>query len=353
MVKNYLEPRVKEKNNEEIKTIIKKFADAAERTRDAGFSAVELVANSGYLISEFMSSVTNKRTDRYGGDALGRATFLVEIIRAVRERVGKDFPISCKLSVDELMGIENTIEDSKVIARKAEEAGASIIHCWAGWHESPAPMLPMSVPRGAFVYLAEAIKEHDAGIVLLGATAMGKDLAPRVAVKLSAALATDSISVDWKDGELRIVRPMYAGKVRATIKLTADIKIITVRPNVYLAAEKPVDPDFSVQQVTAPEPRAVVTEVIAGSKDKLDVTEADSAGFTIVATQAVSIIEPAVCFLWCFVSFLLLGGRSWQGVNGQVASEQGHTGQRRQRPTPSFLHVQPPRYVVRVGTLSR
>jgi electron transfer flavoprotein alpha subunit len=123
--------------------------------------------------------------------------------------------------------------------------------------------------------LADTVNNEGVSIVLMGATLMGKDLAPRVAARLDAALATDCISVEAADGDLKIVRPMYAGKVRATIRLKSDIKIITIRPNVYLAEENPVTAE--VVEITADpgELKTNVTEVAAGSKDKLDVTEAD------------------------------------------------------------------------------
>ncbi|MFA4836278.1 MAG: FAD-dependent oxidoreductase [Dehalococcoidia bacterium] len=181
----------RELTTSEVEAIIEKFAEAAARAQEAGFSAIELVGNSGYLISQFMSSVTNKRTDRFGGDAAGRAAFMVEIIKHIREKVGRDFPISCKISVDEFLGVKNTIEDSKIIARKAEEAGASIIHCWAGWHEAPIPMMPMSVPRGAFVYLAEAIKE----VVSIPVTTVGRINDPVLADRIIAEGKADLVAM--------------------------------------------------------------------------------------------------------------------------------------------------------------
>ena len=93
--------------------------------------------------------------------------------------------------------------------------------------------------------LADAVEEHNAKIVLLGATAMGKDLAPRIAARLDAALTTDCISLQWKNDDLEIIRPMYAGKVRATVKLNSEIKEVTVRPNIYLVEENPTKPEFS------------------------------------------------------------------------------------------------------------
>jgi electron transfer flavoprotein alpha subunit len=123
--------------------------------------------------------------------------------------------------------------------------------------------------------LADTVANEDASIVIMGATLMGKDLAPRVATRLNAALATDCISVEVAEGDLKIVRPMYAGKVRATIRLKSDKKILTVRPNVYLAEENPASAEVEEISVDTGELKTNVTEVIAGSKDKLDVTEAD------------------------------------------------------------------------------
>ena len=120
--------------------------------------------------------------------------------------------------------------------------------------------------------LAETVTSEDASIVIMGSTLMGKDLAPRVSARLNAALATDCINVQASDGDLKIVRPMYAGKVRATIRLKSDKKVLTVRPNVYLAEENPVSTDVIEVAADPGEIRTNVREVIAGSKDKLDVT---------------------------------------------------------------------------------
>lgn len=123
--------------------------------------------------------------------------------------------------------------------------------------------------------LAEALQEHKCDLVLMGATAMGKDLAPRVAARTNAALASDSIAVEWVSDALKVIRPMYAGKVRATIILHADIKIVTVRPNVYLAEKNSISPQFDVKEANPGEFKAVVSEILKGASEKLDVTEAD------------------------------------------------------------------------------
>lgn len=144
----------------EVEYIIDKFAEAAGRAQQAGFDGVEVLAGQGYLISTFLSPCTNKRTDRFGGDTPeARATFLVEIIRRIRQRVGNNFIVGCKLSVAEFIPGGGTIEDTKAIVPLLEEAGTSILHAWAAWHESSEPTTIAAVPRGAFVYLAEALKE--------------------------------------------------------------------------------------------------------------------------------------------------------------------------------------------------
>ncbi len=123
--------------------------------------------------------------------------------------------------------------------------------------------------------LAEAAKEFGADVILLAATAMGKDLAPRITAKLDAAVASDCTSLSWEDGDLRITRPMYAGKVQTIVKLHSDIKIVTVRPNVFSAEKNETTASVSQKNVDTKEFGAVVQEIIKGAEQKLDVTEAD------------------------------------------------------------------------------
>jgi 2,4-dienoyl-CoA reductase (NADPH2) len=143
----------------EIRRIEEEFAQAAGRAKEAGFDAVEFIGSAGYLISQFLSPVTNRRTDEYGGPLENRMRFLLEIVERTREVVGRDFPLMCRLSGDELIPGGNTLREMKVVARALAEAGISAINVTAGWHESRVPMITMEVPRGGYVYLAEGIKE--------------------------------------------------------------------------------------------------------------------------------------------------------------------------------------------------
>ena len=144
---------------DEIKQIVSDFGQAVCRARDAGCDAVELHCGIGYLISRFLSPLTNKRDDRYGGSFENRLRFMLEIIAATRQLVGDGYPIICRISGDDFMPGGNGLEDAKQVATALEKAGIDCIDVGAGWHESRRPLVHMSVPRGAFVYLAEAIKE--------------------------------------------------------------------------------------------------------------------------------------------------------------------------------------------------
>jgi 2,4-dienoyl-CoA reductase-like NADH-dependent reductase (Old Yellow Enzyme family) len=117
---------------QEIAELVGRFAAAAALARDAGFDAVELHGAHSYLICQFLSPLSNRREDEYGRDTYGRSRFAREAIAAVRERVGDDYPIILRLSGQEYVEGGLTLEDTTVIARLAEEAGADVISVSAG-----------------------------------------------------------------------------------------------------------------------------------------------------------------------------------------------------------------------------
>jgi 2,4-dienoyl-CoA reductase-like NADH-dependent reductase (Old Yellow Enzyme family)/thioredoxin reductase len=160
----------KELSVEEIQAIIKKFSDAASRAKRAGFDAVVIHGAHGYLIAEFLSPLTNKRTDEYGGDIEGRTKFAVEIIKSIRSKVG-DFPIIFRFSADEYLKGGLTLEDSKIIAQIIEKAGADAIYLGAGTYGSSDAIFPPSwAPKGLYVHLSEGIKQ----VVSIPVIAVGK-----------------------------------------------------------------------------------------------------------------------------------------------------------------------------------
>ncbi len=145
----------------EIKKIVKLFGSAAERAKLAGFDGIELCANSGYLISQFLSAKTNRRDDIYGGyEATERIRFLKEILTSVRRNVGPDFPVSVRLAGNEFVSEGNGIQDCIAIAKQLEKLGVCAVSITGGWHETNIPQLTMDVPAGAFVYLARMVKRN-------------------------------------------------------------------------------------------------------------------------------------------------------------------------------------------------
>ena len=143
----------------EIKQVQTNFALAAGRLQRAGFDAVEVIASAGYLISQFLSPVVNRREDEYGGSFENRMRFGLEVAREVRRTVGPDFPVIFRVAGNEFMegGLEN--KDAKVFCRELEKAGVDLINVTGGWHETRVPQLTMALPRGGYVYLAAGIKQ--------------------------------------------------------------------------------------------------------------------------------------------------------------------------------------------------
>ncbi|MFC1823716.1 FAD-dependent oxidoreductase [Thermodesulfobacteriota bacterium] len=181
----------RELSTQEVDDLVIAFAEAAVRARKAGFDGIELLGSSGYLISEFLSPLTNRREDKYGGDTLQKAIFLLNIIQETRNRVGNDYNICVKFDADDGMEGGKTLEDSLQLAPKFVEAGADRLHIWAGWHEATRPMLPMFVPRGAFSYLAAAIKN----VVDVPVSTVGRINDPYVAADILAKGEADFIGL--------------------------------------------------------------------------------------------------------------------------------------------------------------
>jgi 2,4-dienoyl-CoA reductase (NADPH2) len=143
---------------DEIPRVQDKFAEAALRAVKAGFDAVEILGSAGYLISQFLSPLTNLREDGYGGSLENRMRFGVEVAEKVRKAVGPDFPIIVRLAGNDFMEGSNTNKEACIFARELENVGVDLFNVTGGWHETRIPQLTMFVPRGAFTYLAQGIK---------------------------------------------------------------------------------------------------------------------------------------------------------------------------------------------------
>lgn len=143
---------------EEIYRIADAFAEAAARVKKAGADAVEIHMAHGYLIDGFLSPFSNKRDDEYGGNIQGRSKFAVEVLRSVREKVGQDFPVICRLSGDEYVEGGLRLEDTKKITQILESEGADAFDISAALSGHHLNQPTYYIDEGIFVHLAEGIK---------------------------------------------------------------------------------------------------------------------------------------------------------------------------------------------------
>jgi 2,4-dienoyl-CoA reductase-like NADH-dependent reductase (Old Yellow Enzyme family)/thioredoxin reductase len=145
---------------EEIAERVKWFAMAARRARQAGFDGVEVHGAHQYLVSAFLSSATNKRQDKYGGSIENRARFLIEIIQAIREEAGQDFPVWVRINAQE-WGVEDgiTIEETKQVVPLIVAAGSQAIHVSGYGVGSYITTAPIADTPGFLVPLAEEVKK--------------------------------------------------------------------------------------------------------------------------------------------------------------------------------------------------
>jgi len=143
--------------DEEVEQTIEDFVRAAELARLAGYDGVEIMGSEGYLINEFIAAPTNRREDRWGGEYRNRIRFPVEIVRRVRERLGRDFILIYRLSMLDLIPGGSTLDEVVTLAREIEAAGATIISTGIGWHEARIPTIATSVPRGAFTWVTRKV----------------------------------------------------------------------------------------------------------------------------------------------------------------------------------------------------
>jgi len=145
---------------EEVYDLIEKFAEGAWRVQQAGFDSVELHAAHGYMIAQFMSTYTNKRTDRFGGSFINRMRFPLEIIDRIKRKCGNDFPILVRFSGEEYIPGSRCIDESVEIAKIFEEAGVAALDVSAGMFEAPGPTMdPMYYEEGWNTYTSIAVKE--------------------------------------------------------------------------------------------------------------------------------------------------------------------------------------------------
>ena len=183
---------------EEVGGIVEAFGDSAYRTMVAGFDLVEVHAAHGYVITNFLSPRTNKRTDWYGGSLENRMRFLLEIVANIRKKVGPGYPFSVRLSGTEYEVDGVMIEDTIEIAKALEKAGVDVVHISGGNHHQMAGQVtPMYLPVAYNTWAAARVKKE----VNIPVIASGSITLPELAEDILASGKADFVG---------LARPLFA-----------------------------------------------------------------------------------------------------------------------------------------------
>ena len=209
---------------DEIQVIIAKFAQAAELSKQAGFTGVQIHGAHGYLVSQFLSPRHNQRDDQWGGSLENRMRIVMAIYTAIREKVGADFPIGIKLNSADFMKGGFSEDDSMVVVKTLAEAGIDLIEISGGTYESPSmvghKVKESTLKREAyFLAYAEKVRDLvDTPLVVTGGF--------RSAKAMQAALdtgATDFIGV----ARTTAVDPDFPNKLLADENHDQQLRLLT------------------------------------------------------------------------------------------------------------------------------
>jgi len=170
---------------------ISAFARCARLAREAGYDGVEVMGSEGYFINQFIAARTNRRSDDWGGPYENRIRLPLEILRSVREAVGREFIVIYRLSMLDLVEGGSSWEEIVQLAKAVEAAGATIINTGIGWHEARIPTIATMVPRAAFTWVTRRLK----GEVSVPLVTSNRINDPAVAESVLAAGDADMVSM--------------------------------------------------------------------------------------------------------------------------------------------------------------
>ncbi|MGB6068693.1 MAG: NADH:flavin oxidoreductase [Desulfomonilaceae bacterium] len=193
---------------DEIERMVEKFGDCALRAQKAGFDGVEIHGAHGYLIAEFMSPYSNKRTDMYGGHLLNRMRFPLKVVANIRAKTGNDFGLGFRISCDEFVPGGRSIEDTKAIAILLERAGIDVVHVSCGVYASADKIVPpSSTPHGWLAGYAEEVKK----VISIPVITVGRINDPFVADSIIAGGKADFVAM----GRASLADPEFPKKAAA------------------------------------------------------------------------------------------------------------------------------------------
>lgn len=192
---------------DEVKELVQKFVSGAGIIQAAGFDGVEIHGAHGYLINQFFSPYTNKRTDEYGGNFENRMRFCREIVEGIRAACGPHFPISLRLTVDEFTDYGYHLEEGIQIAKYFEALGVDLLDITCATYESLGTAIePISYEQGWRTYLAEEVKKQ----VNIPVITVGVIREPQIAEDILAAQKADLVAV----GRGHMADPDWCNKAR-------------------------------------------------------------------------------------------------------------------------------------------
>jgi 2,4-dienoyl-CoA reductase-like NADH-dependent reductase (Old Yellow Enzyme family)/thioredoxin reductase len=193
---------------DDIERMVEKYGDCALRAQKAGFDGVEIHGAHGYLIAEFMSPYSNKRTDKYGGHLLNRMRFPLDVVANIRAKTGNDFGLGFRISCDEFVPGGRSIEDTKAIAVLLEQAEIDVLHVTCGVYASVDKIVPASsTPHGWLAGYAEEVKK----VVSIPVITVGRINDPFVADSIIAGGKADFVAM----GRASLADPEFPRKAAA------------------------------------------------------------------------------------------------------------------------------------------
>ncbi|MCP3103200.1 NADPH-dependent 2,4-dienoyl-CoA reductase [Myxococcus sp. K15C18031901] len=178
-------------DEEGIEKQIADFARCAKLAQRAGYDGVEVMGSEGYFINQFLVARVNQRSDRWGGPYENRMRLAVEVVRRIREAVGRDFIIIYRLSMLDLVEGGSTWDEIVTLAKAIEAAGANILNTGIGWHEARIPTIATRVPRGAFSKVTAKLR----GAVTIPLVATNRINTPELAERILSEGDADLVSM--------------------------------------------------------------------------------------------------------------------------------------------------------------
>lgn len=257
--KLFAQPRALDET--QIAEVIARFASTAKRAQEAGFDGVQVHAAHGYLLSQFLSPLSNQRTDRWGGALENRARLLIEVLRAVRQAVGADFSVAVKLNSADFQRGGFSEDDARAVVTLLNEESVDLLELSGGSYESPAMQGRTADGRtlareAYFLEFAASLAQVARMPVMTTGGISRREVAEQVLAQgvavagLGTALAMNpDLPSQWQSGQQgQVARPQigWKNKVLASIATMAVVRRQLQRMGQGLAPKPGVSPSWTL-----------------------------------------------------------------------------------------------------------